>query len=112
MIGGYPALQPTAGSMDFTWVAAGAAFADGFSFPSTGKEILLVNNKNIGAQTLTVNSVADKFGRTGDITAYSMAAADFAVFEADEMAGWRRPDGDIWGAVSATDVELAVLRRA
>lgn len=108
----YPALPIAANALDVTWTAAGAAFADGFSFPLTGKEILLVRNGNVGAQTVTINSVADPYRRTGDITAYSVGPGEYAVFPQFQMTGWQQPNGLLHGAASAADVMLAVLRLA
>ncbi len=106
----YPALPIAANALDFTWTEAGADFADGFSFPLTGKEILLVRNDNAGAQTVTISSVADEYGRTGDITTYSVGIGEYAVFPQFQLAGWKQSDGKLYGAASAADVSLAVLR--
>jgi len=107
----YPTTLPlVAGSADFVWTTAGADFADGASFVLTGREILLVRNDNVGAQTLTITSVVDKYGRTGDITAYSMAAADYVVMPIFKTEGWKQTTGLLHFAASATDVFFAVLR--
>lgn len=109
--GSYPVLPISANAADFTWTAAGADFADGFSFPWTGKEVLLVRNDNAGAQTVTINSVADpKKNRTGDITAYSVGIGEYAVLGPFQADGWKQSTGLVHGAASATDVKLAVIR--
>lgn len=109
--GSYPSLPLSANSADVAWTAAGAEFADGFSIPHTGKEILLVRNDNVGPQTVTINSLADaKHQRTGDITTYSVGAGEYAVFGPWQADGWRQSTGLVHGAASAADVMLAVIR--
>jgi len=110
MIGKYPSLPLTANAADFTWTAAGADFADGAVFPLTGREILLVRNDNVGAQTVTITSVADDKNRTGDITTYSVGAGEYAVFPCLAVDGWRQTDGNLDIEASAADVMFAVLR--
>lgn len=106
----YPALPITANALDFAFTPAGADFADGAGFVMTGKEILIVHNANIGAQTLTVSSVIDPYKRTGDITTYSIGIGEYAVFPQFQLEGWKQTDGYLYFAASATDVEFAVLR--
>ncbi len=106
----YPTLQPTADSLDITWTAAGADFADGFKFPLTGKEILLVRNGNVAAKTVTISSVVDAYNRTGDITTYSIGASEYARFPQFQKDGWMQSDGYLYGACSAADMYIAVLR--
>lgn len=109
--GSAPSLPLSAGSADFTWQAADQA-NDGNDTPHTGREILLVRNDNAGAQTVTIHSIADPYNREGDITAYSMAAGDYAVFGPFQSAAWRQSDGKLWFNGSAADVFFAVLRLA
>lgn len=108
--GGYPSLPVTANAADIVWTAAGADFADGAAFDHTGREIILVRNDNVGAQTLTIDSVADEKGRTGDITTYSVGAGEYAAFGPFPVAGWRQSDGDMNIVASAADVYLAIIR--
>jgi hypothetical protein len=108
--GSYPALPITANAVDFVFTAAGANFADGAGFLMTGNEILLVQNANVGAQTVTISSVKDDIGRTGDITTYSVGASEFAMFGPFKEKGWKQADGQLYFAASATDVKFAVLK--
>jgi len=110
--GFWPALPLTAGAEDFTWTASGADFADGFSFTNTGREIILVRNDNVGAQTVTISSVAiDPSKRSGDITTYSMGAADYAWFGPFKPEGWNQSGTSLlYGAVSAADLYIVVVR--
>ena len=100
----------TANSLDFVFTAAGASFADGAGFTLTGREVLIVRNGNVGAQTVTVTSVADDHNRTGDITAYSLGPNEYAVFPFFVLSGWQQTTGLLHIAASAADVEFAVLR--
>lgn len=91
-----------------TWQAGDVA--NGNHFISTGKEILLARNDDVGAQTVTVTSTNDPQGRTGDITADSIAAAAYAVWQKFPVSGWRNAAGEIVIAVSDAGVFLAVLQ--
>lgn len=106
----YPTLPIAANGLDFTWVASGADFAQGFGFPLTGREVLLVRNDNVGAQTVTISSVVDEKNRSGDITTYSVGIGEYAVFPFFRPEGWRQSDGKLYGAASAADMFIAVLR--
>ena len=109
--GPYPVLPIVAEDLDFTWQLSGASFADGFSFPLTGRELLLVRNDNAGAQTITIDSMPTKrTTRSGDITAYSIGIGEYALFGPFSSDGWEQTSGDINGEVSAADLALAVLK--
>ncbi|HYI67132.1 MAG TPA: hypothetical protein VEW95_09430 [Candidatus Limnocylindrales bacterium] len=106
----YPTLPLAANDADVTFTAAGAAFADGASFPMTGRELLLVRNPSGGALTVTINSVSDSRKRTGDITAYSIGAGEVAAFWPNRTEGWRQTTGLLHFAASAAELEFAVIR--
>jgi len=110
LVGHYPATPLSANAADITFEASGADFADGASFPHTGREIILVRNDNVGAQTITIESKADAKNREGDITTYSIGASEYAAFGPFPVDGWRQSDGDMNFAVSAADLYLAVIR--
>ena len=110
--GFWPTLAITAGAADFTWTAAGADFADGFSFVNTGREILLARNDNAVAKTITISSIAlMPYNRTGDITAYSMIQNDLAWFGPFKPSGWNQIGTNlIYCAANVADMYLAVCR--
>lgn len=108
-VGPYPQLPLGALALTLAWTAAGAAFADGVGFPVTGRELLLVRNRNVAAQTVTISSVRDALNRTGDIAAYSIPAGGYAMF-LPGLAGWQQADGQLYAAASAADVDFAVIR--
>lgn len=106
----YPTLPLVTDSADVVWTAAGAAFIDGASFPMTGRELLLVKNRNVAAQTVTIDSVAASNKRTGSITAYSVGINEIAMFFVNQFDGWRQTTGLLHFAASAADVDFAVIR--
>ena len=110
LIGRYPVTPLTAGSADFVWTLSGADFADGFSLPFTGKEIILFRNDNVGVVTVTLNSTVDDKNRTGDITAYSLGIGDYVALGPFPKDGWHQADGKMYGAASVANISIAVLK--
>jgi len=99
-----------AGAADFTF-AAGTP-TDGDTFVCTGREILIVNNTDVATKYITVVSVDDETNRSENITTYSLAAGDFAVFGVGltNSKGWKSSAGTIRITVEDADVKVAVLR--
>ena len=99
-----------ANGLDFAFTAADEA--NGNAFACTGRELLLVRNSHAtDAATLTISSAPDPYGRTKDITAYSLAAGEFAAFWIGKSIGWRQTDGKAWlDAAGTGTIEFAVLR--
>lgn len=97
----------TAGGADFTFTAGDTG---GDTFVCTGREILIVYNSGASPYTCTIASVDDEKGRSEDITAYSLAAGDFAVFGIGltNSQGWKNTST---GLVSL-DVENAAVKWA
>jgi len=97
----------TAGAADVTMTAADAANYEEVAF--TGKQIIIAHNTGVGACTVTVTSVVDDQGRTGDVSAYSLAADDYAVFGPFGLEGWRSSGGKLYFQASAADVKFGVV---
>jgi hypothetical protein len=97
-----------AGAADFTF-AAGATSTD--TFACTGRQILLAYNSGASPYTVTISSVSDEQNRSGDITTYSLAAGDYAVFGIGltNSPGWKQTDGTIIVDVENAAVKWAVL---
>lgn len=104
----YPVLPVVANSLDFAFTAPSVA-ADGIDFQATGREVVLIQNSDVGAQTFTLVSVADELRRTGDITTYSLAAGEFAAL-IPPTRGWAGSNGRILITMSNVAVKVAVLR--
>lgn len=112
LLGSNPVLQPTAGSMTLTPIAAD--ITNKAKFTVTGKEILVVVNANASPATVTITSVPDERNRTGDITTYSVAAGDTVpkvmFFGPVQLAGWRQTDGYVYVEASAATLFYGVIR--
>jgi hypothetical protein len=89
-----------------TWTAADAALKNQVTL--TGREIVLVDNTNVGAQTVTFTSVADPYGRTKDMS-FSIPAANKRIFGPFTRQGWDS-GGQLLIDCAAADVMLCVLR--
>jgi len=107
-LGRYPALPLVAGSAELEFEAGDAA--NGNAFTMTGREIVIARNDDELAQTITVASVVDKFNRTGDITAYSIPAGEYAILGPIPMVGFVQTTGKCHINVSDAGVFLAVVR--
>jgi len=106
--GPYPG-PVSAGDLHFTFTAADVANKN--QFKSTGREVLVIKNSH-GANpyTVTITSVQDSFHRTGDITTYSLAAGEHAVFNFRDTAGWMQADGYVYFEASNAAILFAVLQ--
>ncbi len=77
----------------------------------TGKELLLVRNADgAGAHPITITSVNDEFGRTGNVASYSIGISEFAMFGPFKQPGWRQTDGKLYFEADNVNIEFAVIR--
>lgn len=94
---------------DVTMTAGDAS--NGNDFVSSGDEIVIVQNTHATlAYTVTFTSVADSLNRTGDITAYSLAAGEIACFGPFPAHGWRYTGNKIRVTVSNASIKLGLVR--
>lgn len=99
----------TANAADITFAAANVS--DKNQFVASGKDLVLAWNSNpTNPYTVTITSVADPtYGRTGDITTYSLAAGEIACFGPLVLEGWSQTDGKIYLEASNAAIKFAVL---
>lgn len=97
-----------AGEADLTFTAADASNKN--QFVASGKDLVIAHNTD-GANpyTVTITSVADEMGRTGNITTYSLAAGDIAAFGPFGLDGWEQTDGYIYLEASNAAIKFAVI---
>lgn len=100
----------TAGSATLTFTAADTT--NGNSFPlATSQNVLLIVTNTAGAPgTVTITSVADRKGRTGDIATYSIAANSTAAFGPFPFDGWLQADNTLHFTASATTIKYCPLQ--
>lgn len=96
----------TAGAATLSMQAADVANKN--SFVCGPNDIVIAQNSGASPYTVTITSVADPItGRTGDITTYSLAAGDIAVFGPFRAPGWMQSDGSIYLEASNAAVKFA-----
>ena len=98
-------------ALGFDITFAASTLTDGDTFQCTGRELLLVYNSSTSA-TITITSVADEKGRTGDITTYAVAGSGYSIFPVGltNAPGWKSAAGTIRITCSATTLKVAVIR--
>lgn len=102
-----PDSYATAG-VALTWT--GADVANGNQFQATGREILLARNTDTLSHNVSVTSVADPYGRTGNITNDAIAAGAFRVYQQFPITGWMQSDGYVYLNGDHATIQFAVLR--
>ena len=98
----------SANAADLTLTAADTVNLN--QFRATGNNLVIAQNTNAGAQTVTITS-APINGRTGDITTYSIGAGEIAVFGPflGNQNGWTQSDGYIYLQASHADIKFAII---
>lgn len=111
-LGPYPTLPVSALALDLAWQAADSVNFNQFPL-GQGKYLILARNVHATTPfTVTLTSVADARKRTGDITAYSIAAGKQIAFLLDNHEGWLQPDGNFYLAGSAASIEFCIIKLA
>ncbi len=75
----------------------------------TGREVVLIHNTGASTRTYTITSVADPFGRTGDITAQSIAAGAIHTLGPFGLLGWQQTGGYLYLEASHAEVKIGVI---
>lgn len=85
--GAYPTLPIGAGDADITFVASDVGNGNSAALVDN-KTMVLAYNSGATPRAITFTSAPDAQNRTGDITAYSVAAGKVAAFGPFKSAGW------------------------
>ena len=108
--GSKPSAYDVANSADFTYAATTGAGGDaGNEFVSSGNDILIARNDDVGAQTITFSSVEDPYGLVDDITTYSIGAGEYAIIGPLKVIPWRQADGNVYFETSDAGILVAVI---
>jgi len=78
-------------------------------FSASGNDLVIAHNVGASPATITIKSVADPFGRLGDVNAESIAAGTIRVYNLRGLVGWQQSDGNIYLEASSSDVKFGVL---
>jgi hypothetical protein len=97
-----------AGLADFTLTAANVS--DKNMCVASNNDLIIAYNSDVtNPYTVTISSVADTFGRTGDITSYSLAAGDYVAFGPFRNVGWKQSDGKLYFEANNAAIKFAVI---
>lgn len=106
VVGPYPASVP-ADSLDLNLQAADVGNMN--QFAPSGDDLLIVQNSHASnPYTFTLTSAPDAFNRSSDITTYSLAAGEIAMFRVKSL-GWVQSDGKVYLAGSNAAIKFAVV---
>ncbi|HLW51314.1 MAG TPA: hypothetical protein VKW06_00600 [Candidatus Angelobacter sp.] len=106
-LGAYPG---TVGALALDLLMTAADVTNGNSFQITGREILIVWNSDVSGHHFTLSSVADKKGRSGDVSAYAIAAGVISAFNFNGTEGWSQGTGVCNISADNALVKFAILR--
>ena len=114
--GAFPSLPVTPGSRALSEQAADPALGN-YTPIVSGKTLILAHNTDSGAHTVTFTSVVDGQNRSGDITAYSIAAGAIALFGpfVTVPTGWAQSTpaaSSLWMDANDATIKWIVLTQA
>lgn len=78
-------------------------------FPWTGREVVVAQNTDTAAHTITITSVADERGRLGSISNEAIAAGVVRVYGPFSAQGWRQTDGNVYLQADSALVKFGVI---
>ncbi len=97
-------------SADITYEATtGLLTTNGDQFVSSGNDIVICRNDQIGAQTITFYTAEDPYGLTDEIATYSIGAGEYAIFGIFQTVPWRQTDGNVYLGTSHADILIAII---
>lgn len=80
------------------------------TFTASGNDLLIIHNPAGAVRYVTIDSVANEFGRQNDINNYQMGAGEFHGFLFNKKAGWVDSNNAVNVVCSTDVVRLAVAR--
>lgn len=97
----------TANAADLTMTAADASNKQ--QVAHSGKILVIARNSGAVARTVTITSTVDYKGRTGDVSAYSIGAGEYAAFGPFDLDGWVETDWKLYFEANNAEVFLGVV---
>ncbi len=102
-----PDAYAVASAADLTMAAADTG--DGNAVVATDRQAVFAHNTNVGAQTVSVTSTNDPYGRRGHVVTYSIGAGEYAIFGPFKLLGWSQTNGQLYFNASHAEVKLGVI---
>jgi hypothetical protein len=84
--------------------------ANGNQVSASGKDIIILHNTNVGAQTVTVVSTEDEYGREED-QAIALDPDEMKLAGPYPVEGWRQTDKKLYLDTTSDDVKVAVIKQ-
>lgn len=102
--------QIIAGQLTVTLTACDNVNGNQYTF--TGREVLVMQNTDTSAHTISVNTIADPYGGTNTtLTSYSLPATSVSMIQMKYSQGWLQTGGVIQiAACSSNLIKLAVVQ--
>lgn len=88
---------------------AAADVANKNQFVASGNDLVVAHNTGGAPYTVTITSTPDEYGRSGDITTYSIPAGEYHIFGPFKLPGWQQTDGKIYLEASNALVFFGVI---
>lgn len=106
-----PGQYPTDGTA-VTWTTGTNIPLNGLSVTMTGvgKEFIVIHNWSGGSANVSISSVADKYGRTGDIANDAIADETAHVYGPFGLDGWKQTDGKLYIGCDSNSVSVTCIR--
>jgi hypothetical protein len=82
---------------------------NGNQFVATGREVIRAENRGTAAHTVTIESVADEYGRTQDIQ-QSLSSSARVQIGPMELHGYEQSDGNIYLSATNSTVGFEITK--
>ena len=80
-------------------------------FPLTGRELIVARNSGaVADHTITITSKANEYGRTRNITAFTISPGEYFMFGPVLTPGWLQADGQLYLEADDAEIEFAIIR--
>lgn len=87
-----------------------ADVANGNQFSAEGNDLLVAQNTGASSHNISLSSVADLQGRTGNITNEAIAAGAIKIIGPLKTLGWCQSDGKIYCNADHAEVKFGIIK--
>src|SRR4030042_468228 len=87
-----------------------ADVGNGNQFTAGDNDLVIAYNSGATAHTITITSSNDPYGRTKNITAYSLDAGEYAVFGPLKQTGWVQSTGKILISANHAEIKFIIVQ--